>query len=298
MKKILNFGSFNIDMVYSVPHFTSAGETQAATAVNIFPGGKGLNQSVALKLAGGDVWHAGRVASDGTWLVKLLEERGVNCDFVGKDGTTTGTAIIQVDPSGQNCILLNHGANFEITNEQIDEVFAQFGEGDLLVLQNEINAIDKIIDKAYSKKMSIALNPSPIDDDLLKVGLDKITYFLLNEIEGQAITGESNPDKICEKLLDKYPNSKIVLTLGVDGVRYCDKETTFAHGIYNVKAVDTTAAGDTFTGFFLSQIIEGSDVKAALEIASKASAIAVSRKGAAISVPTLDEVLSSQLKLK
>lgn len=294
MSKILNYGSLNIDLVYSVDHFVKAGETLSANSVNIFPGGKGLNQSVALSHAGGEVYHAGKVGSDGLWLKELLREHGVNTNFVLENAMSSGTAIIQVIPKGQNCILINHGANGEITEEEIDETLSHFNKGDLLVLQNEINYLDKIISKAYAKGMTIALNPSPIDDGILNVGLDKITYFLLNEIEGEAITGESEPDKICKKLLEKFPNGKIVLTLGEKGVIYADSEKRASNKAYRVKAVDTTAAGDTFTGFFLSLVMNGETVEYALKNASKASAIAVSRQGAAKSVPTLDEVKSAQ----
>lgn len=294
MKKILNFGSINIDMVYSVPHFVRAGETLAAKSVQNFPGGKGLNQSIALSLAGGKVYHAGKIGEDGLWLSRLMQSKGVDVSFIDEQGSFTGTAVIQVDETGQNCILLSHGANFEITASQIQQTFSQFGEGDLLVLQNEINSLPEIIAAAEARGMTIALNPSPIDDKLLQMDLSAVTYFLLNEIEGEAFTGEKEPRKICDALLKRFPKAKIVLTLGKNGVFYRDDTLECTHGIYKVKAVDTTAAGDTFTGFFLSSIISGREVYDALAIASIASSIAVSRAGAAASIPTLEEVLAAK----
>ena len=294
MNKILNFGSINIDMVYAVPHFVRAGETLAASSVQSFPGGKGLNQSIALSLAGGRVYHAGKIGEDGLWLHRLMQSKGVDVSLLDQTGSSTGTALIQVDESGQNCILLSHGANFEITASQIENTLSQFGEGDLLVLQNEINSLPEIIAAAQKRGMTIAINPSPIDDALLKMDLSAVTYFILNEIEGEAFTGESEPRRICETLQRRFPKARIVLTLGKNGVFYRDETQECAHGIYKVKAVDTTAAGDTFTGFFLSSVIGGKPVSEALRLASVASSIAVSRPGAAASIPTLEEALSAR----
>lgn len=295
MSSILNFGSINIDMVYSVAHFVRAGETLAADSVAIHPGGKGLNQSIALSLAGGRVFHAGKIGADGLWTKALLKERGVDVSLLSERGSGTGTAVIQVDKTGQNCILLNHGANYEITPDQIEESLSPFGAGDMLVLQNEINALPEIIAAAAARGMTIALNPSPIDDALLKMDLSAVSFFLLNEIEGEAFTGESEPRKICSALLSRWPDARIVLTLGKRGVFYRDSQQECKSGIFNVTAVDTTAAGDTFTGFFLAAISSGKAVQEALSLASTASAIAVTRPGAATSVPTLEEVLSAKL---
>ncbi|MEG0876794.1 MAG: ribokinase, partial [Oscillospiraceae bacterium] len=284
-----------IDKVYSVPHFVRPGETLSATAVKAFPGGKGLNQSLALKLAGGKVYHAGKIGPDGAWLAELLFKQGVDTSFIDRSGEATGTAVIQVDKSGQNCILLYGGANYEITDEWIDKTLENFGTGDLLVLQNEICGLPHIISRAAERGITIALNPSPIDDKLIHAGLDKITYFLLNEIEGEALSGKTDPVEICDVLLSRYPKAKIVLTLGRRGVYYRDAQTAASHGIYSVPVVDTTAAGDTFTGFFLSSVSNGCEINEALRLASVASSLAVSRNGAASSVPTLEEVRGARL---
>lgn len=295
MKNILNFGSLNIDKVYAVEHMVRAGETLAAQKMEEFPGGKGLNQSVALSRAGGTVSHAGKIGADGAFLKALLEEAGVNTDFVYCSGGHTGQATIQVDANGQNCILLYHGTNYELTEADMDNALSHFQKGDLLVLQNEINDLPLLIDKAFAQGMEIALNPSPIGPELAHCKLEKVTWFLLNEIEGFELTGEREPEKITGQLLQRYPTAKIVLTLGKDGVFYRDAEQTCTHGTYRVPVVDTTAAGDTFTGFFLCRVAAGDSVSAALKIASVASSIAVSRNGAAVSIPTLAEVMQSAL---
>ena len=294
--KILNFGSLNIDNVYSMDHFVRPGETTASLKMETFCGGKGLNQSVALAKAGAPVYHAGKVGADGQMLIDILGEYGVDTSLVAMTQGHTGHAIIQVDKKGQNCILLYGGANQEITTDYIDDVLAHFEKGDMLLLQNEINNIDYIIKKAAEKGMILAINPSPISDELVKMDLTSITYFILNEIEGNELTQETDPEKIARKMRQIYPGCVVVLTLGKQGVMYYDGTNTYTHGIYDVPVVDTTAAGDTFTGFFLSTLMQGEDVPKALEYASIASSLAVSQKGAAPSISTMEQVKDAKLK--
>ena len=291
--KILNFGSLNIDKVYSVPHFVSAGETLSSTNYEEFPGGKGLNQSIALAKAGAEVYHAGKIGKDGLFLKDILSESNVNIDWIDEIGNTTGHAIIQVSSSGENCILLFGGANKEITIDQINHILANFSQDDLLLLQNEINNLEYIVEKAHQKGLKIVLNPSPIDETMIKLDFSKIDYLILNEIEAKAITGENMNDKIFQKLLSLNNQLKIVLTLGTEGVIYKDSVQEHRQPSYKVDAVDTTAAGDTFLGYFLSQISQHTDIKKSLQIAAKAASIAVTRKGAASSIPTWQEVIET-----
>ena len=162
--------------------------------------------------------------------------------------------------------------------------------GDILLLQNEVNNIDYIVDKAYENGMTIALNPSPYNEKLEAVDMSKISIFILNVVEGAQITGVTEPDVIIEKLLKSYPSAKIVLTLGSDGSIYADKDRTVKQPIFKVEAVDTTAAGDTFTGYFLTGLMENMEVKDILEMSAKASSIAVTRKGAISSIPYRNEI--------
>ena len=194
--------------------------------------------------------------------------------------------------NGQNSILLFGGSNRSMTKEFVDSVLAAFEGGDIILLQNEINELDYIIDKAYEKGMMIILNPSPYDSALDACDLSKVSLFLVNEIEGYQITGEKEPEKILARIKELYPKSKIVLTLGGEGSVYQDESGIYRQGIYKVKAVDTTAAGDTFTGYFISSIIDGMPVQEGLSLAAKASAIAVSRPGATASIPLREEVLA------
>lgn len=291
--KILNFGSLNLDLVYQMPHFIRAGETLSSTAFNKNVGGKGLNQSVALAKAGAEIYHAGLIGEDGEMLRAFLADNGVDTRFVRTIDQPSGHAVIQVEPAGNNCIFLYGGANQCVTEAFIQEALEPFGEGDFLVLQNEINSIDKIIDAAYAKGMQVVLNPSPIADNLKDLPLEKISWFILNEIEGGELSGETDPDKILDKLTELYPHAQIVLTLGGDGSVYCGKGQRIRQQVYKVQAVDTTAAGDTFTGFFFAAVADGVEPAEALKRASKASSISVTRPGAAASIPTLAEVLEA-----
>lgn len=288
--KVLNFGSLNVDNVYSVDHIVQGGETISSTKLEVFSGGKGLNQSIALAKAGAPIYHAGLIGEGGEFLLDTCKENGVDTTYIRKLNAKSGHTVIQVDSNGQNCIILFGGTNQMVTKEYVDEVLANFEEGDYLVLQNEINQLDYIIDKAYERGMKIVLNPSPFDSKLDACDLTKIHLFMINEIEGEQITGISDKDEILAELEKKFPNAKFVLTLGSDGAVYYDGKEKVFQGIFKVKAVDTTAAGDTFSGFFLAKIIEGASVAEALRTAAKASSIAVSRPGAAPSIPTMAEV--------
>lgn len=291
--KILNFGSLNLDLVYQMPHFVRAGETLSSTGFSRNVGGKGLNQSVALAKAGAEIYHAGLVGEDGEMLRAFLAENGVDTRFVRTVDQPSGHAVIQVEPAGNNCILLYGGANQCISEAFIQEALAPFGESDFLVLQNEINKIDSIINAAHAKGMQVVLNPSPIADNLKTLPLEKISWFILNEIEGSELSGESDPEKILDRLSALYPHAKIVLTLGGDGSMYSGEGRRVKQNIFPVKAVDTTAAGDTFTGFFFAAVADGVDPAEALRRASKASSISVTRPGAAASIPCLAEVLAA-----
>lgn len=194
--KVLNYGSLNVDYVYSVDHIIVGGETQHSSKLEVFSGGKGLNQSIALAKAGVPVYHAGIVGSDGDILLDACKEAGVNTKYIRRLPVKGGHTMIQVDKNAQNCIILYGGTNQMQTREFVDEVLADFGEGDYLLLQNEINMLDYIIDQAYEKKMKIIMNPSPFDDKLNTCDLGKIYLFLLNEIEGEQITGYKDKDQI------------------------------------------------------------------------------------------------------
>ena len=161
--KVLCFGSANLDHVYKVDHFTAPGETQNCLEYAIKCGGKGVNQAIAMALAGNEAYFAGIIGNDGNMLKDALVKKGVNIDYLKISDRPTGHAIIEVDQSGQNHILLYGGTNKEIDFEYIDEVLSHFSTGDVIVLQNEINNVPYIIDRCYEKEMKIFFNAAPCD---------------------------------------------------------------------------------------------------------------------------------------
>ncbi|MDO4466496.1 MAG: ribokinase [Bacillota bacterium] len=289
--KVLCFGSLNIDYTYQVDHFVQKGETILSKDLQVFPGGKGFNQSIALARAGLKTYMAGKIGTDGLFLKKLLEENNVNTDFIKVSAVEkTGNAIIQNDKDGDNCILLYGGTNQTITREHMDSVLSAFEKGDVLILQNEINDMGYLMEKAHEKGLKIVLNPSPMDEKIEQYPLDLVDIFLLNEVEGAQLLKKKDIsfEEMISELWDKY-NTTTILTVGEKGAYYKDQQMFFHQEAYVVKAVDTTAAGDTFTGYFLKEYFSG-NIRNALQIASLASSIAVTRKGAYPSIPTMEEV--------
>lgn len=295
MNKILCFGSLNIDHTYRVAHFVGAGETLAASDVQTFCGGKGLNQSVALAKAGGEVYHAGRIGTDGVFLLESLNQAGVHTELVTvSEREKTGHAIIQTAADGENCILLFGGANRCVTKAQADFALDRFGRGDLLVLQNEINRIPYLIKEAKRRGLTVAFTPAPMTDDVHDYPLGETDYILLNETEAGALAAgrgkTESADDLADTLSQMYPAVRFVLTLGAAGALYAHGQARVFQRAFPVKAVDTTAAGDTFAGFFLQSIAAGETIKAALETAAKAAAVCVTRKGASPSIPDREEL--------
>lgn len=288
--KVLNIGSMNLDMVYQMDHIVQPGETESSFGMNIFLGGKGINQSIAAAKAGAQVFHGGMIGPDGQPFLDACKEYGVDARHIRMVEGKSGHAIIQIDKNAQNSILLFGGANQMLTEDYVDGVLADFTAGDILLLQNEVNLLPYIVDKAWEKGMQIALNPSPYNKKLDAVDLSKVSIFLMNEVEGGQITGLTDPDQILADMLRRFPQAKIVLTLGKDGAVYADSTQKHFQPIFPVKAVDTTAAGDTFTGFFLAGLCENLPIPEILKRSAKASSIAVTRPGAVPSIPWREEV--------
>jgi ribokinase len=288
--RILNFGSMNIDYVYSVDHMVKPGETISSTKLELFCGGKGLNQSIALARAGAPVCHAGMIGLDGDMLLRACKENGVDTHYIQRTGERTGHAIIQVDRLGENCIVLYGGANQTVKKQYVDTVLNDFGEGDYLLVQNELNMVDYIIDTAYNRGMTVVLNPSPYSEALKQWDLHKVTLFIINEIEGGQITGSSNPDEILYAMRHQYPGATVVLTLGKKGAVFQEGDLILTQCPFETTVVDTTAAGDTFTGYYIASIMQGMPQLEALKIASYAASLAVSQKGASASIPYRQEI--------
>ncbi|MEG1756742.1 MAG: ribokinase [Clostridia bacterium] len=289
--KVINFGSLNLDHVYRVNSFVVAGETKASLDYRMQAGGKGLNQSIAMANAGLDVYHAGCIGSDDTLLNDTFSQYRIHTEYLQTlQDCATGHAIIQVDDAGENCILLYRGTNGMLTEEHVDYVLSCFGKDDLVVLQNETNLIPYIMRAAHRRGMRIAFNAAPYEPEIGSYPLDLVTWLFVNEQEGGCLSGEILPESITEKLHRMYPDACIVLTLGKDGCVCRAGSETFRQAAFRVKAVDTTAAGDTFVGYFLYGASAGLGVCEAQRIASAAGALAVTNRGAAMSIPTKDQV--------
>ena len=303
--KILNFGSLNLDYVYQVDHFVRPGETMSAFSQTINPGGKGLNQSIALARAGVKVCHAGCLGTGGENLAKLLKENDVDTKYLRGVSELQGNAVIQVDSKGENCIILFGGSNQCVTREQIEETFWDFGPGDYLILQNEVNALPEIVEEAFHRGMLIFLNPSPCNEKIKAIDLGHISYLLVNEVEMEQLTGQKDPEAAWEVLHAAYPQLSLLVTLGEEGSMLfhevgksdlcgeggSDMSECIRQEAFPVKAVDTTAAGDTYTGYFIASLSQGLPLKECMRRASQASAICVTRPGAAPSIPYREEII-------
>lgn len=300
--KVINLGSMNLDYVYQVPHFVAAGETLSSTDRQIKLGGKELNQSVALACAGVEVCHAGKIGDGGEQLLDYLQKKGVDTSLVTKCDEMQGHTVIQVAPNGENCILLFGGSNISLTQKDIEVVLTSANRGDYLILQNEMNLLAEVVDQAYEKGMHMILNPSPFNEKIKGVDLNKIDWLLVNEVEAKQMTGYDDVAQAWEFIHAEYPKLSVLFTLGSKGsVSYLVKEEsviTAKQDAYRVEAVDTTAAGDTYTGYFVAGLLaleEAEEIQSGLEnvmrVASKASALAVMKAGAAESIPMRDEVM-------
>lgn len=288
--KILNIGSLNIDYVYSVDHMVKEGETIASSQLESYCGGKGLNQSIALSRAGAKVYHMGLVGEDGDMLLEACKLNGIDTSYLKQIEGKSGHAIIQVDKNAQNSILLYAGSNRMFTREYIDEVLNHFQKGDMLLLQNEINLVDYIIEAAFQKGLTIVLNPSPYNEYMEHIDKKKISIFLINEVEAAQIAGVQNSKEVLTLMKEQYPDAKVILTLGDKGCIYQYKDQIVHQEAIKVNVVDTTAAGDTFTGYFLAGLIENKPIEQILQESTRAAAIAVSRKGATASIPYKNEL--------
>lgn len=294
--KILNFGSLNIDIFFRVENIVKPGETISAKSIEKRPGGKGLNQSVALSKSFENVYHAGSVGDDGVFLIDYLKSENINTKYIKKSDKLTGNAIIQVDDRGENSIVLYKGANFDNDKKFIDEVLDNFDKDDILLLQNEISSMKYLIDKAYEKGMKIVLNPSPITDEIKEFDFNKIDLLLVNEIEAKDIANKDNIDESINYFMATYPNINLIVTLGSKGSIFVNKNEKIKQEGIKVQSVDSTGAGDTFTGFFVSYFYQGKNVRDCLKFASLASALSVTKSGASISIPSLCDVKEFERK--
>ena len=287
---VINFGSINIDHVYQVEHFVQPGETIGSHNYQMLLGGKGANQSIALAKAGTDVKHVGRINNHDAQFKQTMIKQGIDCKFVVCSDAPTGHAIIQVTPSGENAIVLFGGANQEITHKDVLHALDSASPGDWVLTQNETSGIEDVLVQAKQHGLNVAFNPAPMTDSVKQLPHECIDLLIVNEVEAAEIAGVSDLDQIEAYFRNDWPHAEVLVTLGKAGVRMLMKEQTIDVPAYLVEAVDTTAAGDTFIGYFLSAYTNSGDAQKSLSRACAASALAVTRVGAAQSIPDVEEV--------
>lgn len=290
--RICNFGSLNIDVVCRVPRIARPGETLASAGVTTFAGGKGANQSVALARAGAHVAHAGAVGPDGAWLIDKLGRDGVDVSPVRViESARTGHAYIQVDDAGENAIVLEAGANHALTREQIDRTLSAFSAGDVLLLQNETNELPYLIEAGRQRGLTVCFNPAPMSAAVHDYPLDAVDLLIVNETEGEALSGERDPQRIAETL-QRRCGGEVIVTLGAQGALHHGEHGPAAAPGQAVQVVDTTAAGDTFIGYYLAALVTGLDVRERLARACAAAALCCTRAGAIDAIPRVEEVVT------
>ena len=291
MPKIVNLGSLCFDRVYRVPAMVRAGETLRATAVELFPGGKGLNQSLAAARAGAEVLHVGCVGDDGDPLRAVLRDAGVDVTHLRlQEGIPTAHAVIQLTADGNNAIVVVGGSNLAIRPDDIDVALAQLRPGDWLLLQNEINDLDTVLRRAHAQGARVCMNLAPYSTAADGYPLEVVALLVVNENEAQGLTGEADPERALAALRRRCPASTVVVTLGEAGLVYDAGEGPVPVPPFVVQAVDGTGAGDAFIGYLLASLQLGAAMPHALRLGSAAGALAASRAGAATSIPERAEV--------
>ena len=295
--KILSFGSLNIDYNYKLDHIVAPGETISSHDLIVTCGGKGLNQSIALRKAGAKVLHAGIIGYDGDMLKKTLEDAGVDTTLLKIDpDSKSGHTIIQIEEkTAQNCIIVCPGTNGMVEKDYIDEVVSHFEPGDYAVFQNEITNVDYAMKSCREKGLRVVFNPSPMTRELAASDIYQyVDDLFINEVEGEQMTGTDDPEEILQSLKESWPQCRVILTLGSKGAVILTENGPYYQKAYPCEAVDTTGAGDTFSGYFTALSAAGKTPAEALELSCKASSLAVRKMGAAASIPLLEEVLAAK----
>ncbi|UWR22483.1 ribokinase [Sulfitobacter sp. S190] len=281
---IWNLGSINIDNFYEVPHLPAPGETLAAHSFRQGLGGKGANMSVAVARAAAPISHIGAVGPDGRWTVERLMEYGVDTPHIASIDVPTGHAIINVDAEGENNIVLFQGANVRLTEAIIGAALSEASPGDTLLLQNETNGHEYAAVTARSLGLRVAYAAAPFDAAAVERMLGRIDLMVLNEIEAQQLEDATGKDLPALGIAD------IVVTLGAEGCKWLSGGDKRQFDAYPAKPVDTTGAGDTFTGYLVAGLDRGLRMEAAIDLALKAGSLMVARRGTADVIPDLKDI--------
>jgi ribokinase len=283
---IYNLGSINIDRFYALHHLPQPGETLGALRHSVGLGGKGMNQSVAAARAGAKVKHIGAIGQADAWVRARIESYGVDCQFLRELDGNTGHAIIFVDEQGENTIILEPGTNTKQDSEFVIEAIDSAVAGDTLLLQNETNLQPHAATFAMVKGMRVIYSAAPFSVAAIKALVPDVSMVVMNAIEAEQLCCEMNIT------LEQIPAPQVLVTLGSKGAMWRSNETGEVIEVSSPKvtAVDTTAAGDTFAGYFAAGLDLGMPVKKAMEWATQAAALKVTRHGTADVIPTAADV--------
>ncbi|MDM8533476.1 ribokinase [Clostridiaceae bacterium HSG29] len=290
-------GSLNMDLVTQVNITPVVGETVLGDGLNNIPGGKGGNQAAAIGKLGGNVRMLGKVGNDayGVKLIESLNESGVNIENIQKSDKSTGLAFIMVNNNGDNSIVVIPGANFDINEEDVLNYKGLIETSDILVSQLEtpLDVVEKSFEIAKKSNTFTILNPAPAKK--LNKSIISLTDLLTpNESELELLSGikintENDLLDACEAMLNSGVKNLIV-TLGEKGSLFYNSEGYEKFEALKVKAIDTTAAGDSFTGAIAFCVDNGESIKDAIKTATNVAAFSVTKKGAQSSLPTLEEL--------
>ncbi len=297
MKKICVIGSLNMDLVVNVDNMPKKGQTLIGSDFKEVPGGKGANQAVAMARLGGDVTMIGKVGTDsfGQTLIDALKNDNVNTTYVHKEDGPTGVAMITVDKNAENSIVVAAGANFKVKENDIDKNIDAIKNSDIVVVQLEtpLETIKYALKSAKELGKYTILNPAPavkLEDSII-ANVDLLTpnETELEILSGVSINCEDDILKAAQTMIEKGVK-ELIVTLGSKGSLYINKEISMFKKSYKVDAVDTTAAGDSYTGALSVAFSKGENIEVAMDFASRVGALCVTKEGAQSSLPTLEEV--------
>ncbi|WP_434794558.1 Ribokinase [Terrisporobacter petrolearius] len=299
MKKICVIGSLNMDLVVNVDEMPKKGQTLIGENFKEVPGGKGANQAVAIAKLGGDVSMIGKVGNDGfgQTLINALKADNVKTDYIQIENCSSGVAMITVDKNAENSIVVAPGANFRVLREDIDKCIDSIKQSDIVVVQLEtpLDTIKYALQESKQLDKYTILNPAPavkLEEDIIK-NVDLLTP---NETELEILSGvkiehEEDIIKAAQVMIQKGVK-QLIVTLGSKGSLYIDKDNVKFKESYKVDAIDTTAAGDSYTGALSVALSQDKDIQEAMDFASKVGALCVMKEGAQTSLPTIQDVLN------
>ena len=282
---IWNLGSINIDHVYRLDHLPRAGETLAARSYAVGLGGKGANQSIAAARAGRLVFHLGAVGPGDDWVIEALRAAGICPEQIQRPADqATGHAIILLDAEAENSIVIHPGANRAICEETLAQALAPVAAGDTLLIQNETNGQVAAARIGRAAGARVIYSAAPFDLESVAAVMPHVSILSMNAGEAEALLA-AFPGEL--------PVEGLLITRGAEGAEYRDLTSgqVWRQPAFRVHPVDTTGAGDTFTGYFATALDRGDPIPEALRTASAAAALQVTRRGAAGAIPAMDEVL-------